>query len=276
MGFHLNCVLALDARVLALYELAIPGGSAYVPRTGSAPASAPPGPRTGSAPASAPPGPRTGSTPAPSGPRTDGTPALPEGWVLPAPWELAHSVGRLVYDPAGITPADLDGWRAAAGVPSRSDPLDAFDDDDFLLGSFLSLAAPVVVISDSTFGGQLLHEYAAAFREGGLVAACGVDHDEGRAFRLADGAFRPADPVSVRPVAESVGHLHDGLRGADLFQGYLPRNANHEGRRHRETAAGPVPYVRADWRDRFPVLRRVPQPGAAGPDAPPIGVPGAH
>ncbi|MEV5602958.1 hypothetical protein AB0L33_16105 [Streptomyces sp. NPDC052299] len=267
MGFHLNCVLALDARVLALYELAIPGGSAYVPRTDSTPASAPPGPRTGSAPAPAPPGPRTGGNSAP---------ALPEGWVLPAPWELAHSVGRLVYDPAGITPADLDGWRAAAGVPSRSDPLDAFDDDDFLLGSFLSLAAPVVVISDSTFGGQLLHEYAAAFREGALVAACGVDHDEGRAFRLADGAFGPADPVSVRPVAESVGHLHDGLRGADLFQGYLPRNANHEGRRHRETAAGPVPYVRADWRDRFPVLRRVPQPGAAGPDAPPIGLPDAH
>ncbi|MGQ4487900.1 hypothetical protein ACN6LM_005114 [Streptomyces sp. SAS_281] len=227
MGFHLNCVLTLDAHALPLYDLVIPGGSAYAPRTGD--------------------------------------PALPEGWVLPAPWELAHAVSGLGYDPRGLTPPALDAWREAAGVPAMPDPLDAFDDTELLLGSFLSLAAPVVVISDSTFGGELLHEYAAAFREGRLVAACGTDPDEGQAFRLDGGVFRAADPTSVSPVTECAGQLHDGLRGADFFRGYLPRNANHEGRRHREPWAGPVPYVRPGWRPHFPVLSRAWPPGAMAP-----------
>ncbi|MGC5412838.1 hypothetical protein ACPXCX_55670, partial [Streptomyces sp. DT225] len=80
MGFHLNCVLALDAGVLPLYDLAIPGGSVCVPRTGDAP-------------------------------------GLPVGWALPAPWELEHSVRRLVYDRGGLTPHDLRAWRVAAGAP---------------------------------------------------------------------------------------------------------------------------------------------------------------
>ncbi|MFJ7625950.1 hypothetical protein ACIQZN_05605 [Streptomyces sp. NPDC097595] len=216
MGFHLNCVLALDASVLPLYDLVIPGGSAYAPRTGD--------------------------------------PALPEGWVLPAPWELEHAVSGLAYEGQRLAPPALDAWRDAAGVPAKPDPLDAFDYTDLALGSFLSLAAPVVVISDSTFGGQLLYEYAAAFREGRLVAACGVDPDEGKAFRLDGGVFRAADPASVAPVTECAGQVHDGLRGADLFRGYLPRNANHEGRRRHEAWSGPMPSVDPAWHTHFPLL----------------------
>ncbi|WP_405936922.1 hypothetical protein OG338_09630 [Streptomyces sp. NBC_00726] len=49
-------------------------------------------------------------------------------------------------------------------MPATPDPLDASDDTGLALGSFLSLAAPAVVISDSTFGGQqLLYEYAGRF-----------------------------------------------------------------------------------------------------------------
>ncbi|MFG3259612.1 hypothetical protein [Streptomyces sp. NPDC048172] len=225
MGFHLNCVLALEDSVLPLYDRVIPGGSAYVLRTGDS-----------------------------------GGSALPEGWVLPAPWELENATAnRVVPDHKGLTPPAPDAWRAAAGVPADLGPLDAldaFDDTDFLLGSFLSLAAPVVVLSDSTFGGALFHEHAAAFRAGGLVAACGVDHDEGRAFRLEDGIFHAVAPASVDPVAECAGHLHEGLRGAGLFSGYLPRTANHEGRPYREVCSGPLPHVDPAWRRHFPVLDR--------------------
>ena len=218
MGFHLNCALTLEDCVLPLYDLVIPGGSAYVLRTGD--------------------------------------PALPEGRVLPAPWELAHTAtgGRVVFDEQRLRPPAPDAWRAAAGVPADPDPLDAFDDVDFQLGSFLSLAAPVVLITDHTFGGELFDEHAAAFRAGSLVAACGVDHDEDKAFRLEGGTFHPVDPASAHPVAECARHLHETLGGADLFSGYLPRTANHEGRPYEDVRTGPLPPVDPAWQRHFPLL----------------------
>ncbi|QLH21915.1 hypothetical protein [Streptomyces sp. Rer75] len=53
MGFDLNCVFTLDNNVFPLFDRVIPGGSGHALRTGGS--------------------------------------DLPDGWVLPNPWELCLS-----------------------------------------------------------------------------------------------------------------------------------------------------------------------------------------
>lgn len=218
MGFHLNCVFTLDMRVFGLYDTMIPGGSAYV------------------------------------------LPAVkkgwPDGWILPLPWYLEYGVdGRVVMDPAALEPNDLDAWRAAADIPAEPDPLGAFCDDDHLLGSVLSLAAPVMLIGDETFGGVLHHEYAAVFKRGMLVAASGIDQYRHTASQLKDGTFHAADPPMIDPTAQCAEILHDRFRDGFFYDGYLPRAANQEGIHPlRAPWSGPAPSVDPAWAQHFPIL----------------------
>ncbi|MBA9002106.1 MULTISPECIES: hypothetical protein [Thermomonospora] len=217
MGFDLYGVLTLDEGVLGLFERVIPGGSRYALPVGGS--------------------------------------GWPDGWVLPVPWELEYGTGgRPAMVPDALEPADEDVWRAAAGVPAGADPLDAFDEIDFALVSLLSLAAPVVLIDDSTFGGVLGHEHAVLGVNGRIEAAYGVDFLGGRAFVLEAGGYREADPAEVAPAAQCAERLDDRLRGRFLFDGYLPRSPNREGPPSRAPWSGPTPEVDPAWRRHFPVL----------------------
>lgn len=217
MGFDLSCVLTLDSAVFALFDTVIPGGSGHALRTRG--------------------------------------PGLPEGWVLPDPWELEDGVdGRLAVDSFALEPADPSAWRVAAGVPSDSDPLEAFDELDFRLGSFLSLAEPVLLISDSTFGGVLGHEHAALFVGGELIAAYGVNFLAETAFELAAGAFHSVPPGSVAPVVQCAEVMDGRFRGRSLFRGYLPREAHRVGGPCREPGPSVPPPIASAWRRHFPVL----------------------
>lgn len=215
VGFDLECVFTLDSAVLALYERVIPGGSGHALRTGGQ--------------------------------------GWPDGWVLPAPWELEHGVGgTLRMDPAVLEPANPRDWKAAAGVPDEPDPLEAFEELDLRLGSFPSLAPGV--ISDHTSGGVLAWEYAALWANGELLAAAGVDPDADSAFELDAGDYRPAKPASTTPTDTCAVLLDERFRWRSLFDGYLPREAHREGPACRDVWSGPMPWVHPDWRARFPAL----------------------
>ncbi|MFW5418614.1 hypothetical protein J0910_18535 [Nocardiopsis sp. CNT-189] len=217
MASDLSCVFTLDSGVLALFDTVIPGGSGHVLRTGG--------------------------------------PGWPKGWVLPSPWELEYGTGgALAVEERALDVADPGAWRAAAGVPADPDPLDAFDETDLRLASLLSLAAPVVLIEDSAFGGTLSHEYAALCAGGGLRAACGVDFPNGRAFVLEAGAYREAPPEEVSPVSHCARLLDRSFGSRSLFDGYLPREAHREGPPCREAWTGPAPRPAPEWRRHFPVL----------------------
>ncbi|MBO8191777.1 hypothetical protein ITI46_08800 [Streptomyces oryzae] len=217
MGFDLAGVFTLDAEVFALFDVVIPGGSGHALQT-----------------------------------RGSG---LPDGWLLPDPWELEYGTGgRLAVDEAALQPADPDAWRVAAAVPGEADPLDAFDASDHRLGSFLSLAAPVLLVSDSTFGGVLGHEHAALFVNGELLTARGVDHHARVAFRWEDGAFSTVRHGGISPVAECAAVLDGRFRGRCLFDGYLPREAHREGSACRQAWSGTAPRVDAVWHRHFPGL----------------------
>jgi hypothetical protein len=220
MGFDLNCVFTLDAEVFTLFDTVIPGGSGHALRTRA--------------------------------------PGLPDGWVLPDPWELEYGTdGQLTVAASVLEPAEPSAWRAAAAVPSEADPLEAFTETDFRLGSFLSLAAPALLISDSTFGGVLGHEYAALFVDGRLTAACGVDHIAGTAFRLDDDVHRTASPEAVAPVAQCAAALDIRFDGRCLFEGYLPREAHREGAPCRKTWPVAAPRTAGAWHRHFPSLTTV-------------------
>ncbi|MGP3974134.1 hypothetical protein ACTWQF_08815 [Streptomyces sp. 8N114] len=217
MGFDLNCVFTLDANVFSLFDTVIPGGSGHALRTCG--------------------------------------PGLPDGWVLPDPWELEYGVdGQLTASPSALEPADLGAWRAAAAIPSEADPLDAFDETDFRLGSFLSLAAPVLLISDSTFGGVLGHEHAALLVNGRLIAACGVNYIAKAAFRLDDGIYNTVPPEEIAPVTQCAAALDIRFSGRCLFDGYLPREAHREGDPCRKTWSTAAPRIADGWHRHFPFL----------------------
>jgi len=217
MGFDLTGVFTLETEVFALFDMVIPGGSGHVLRT-----------------------------------RGSG---LPDGWLLPDPWELEYGTdGRLAVNESALSPADPDAWRVAAAVPGEADPLDAFDASDYRLGSFLSLAAPVLLVSDSTFGGVLSHEHAALFVNGELLTARGVNHHARVGFRWDDGSFSTMPHEEVSPVTECATVLDGRFRGRCLFDGYLPREAHREGSGCRQVWSGAAPRVDAVWRHHFPAL----------------------
>ncbi|WP_017592848.1 hypothetical protein [Nocardiopsis potens] len=217
MGFDLSCVLTLDSDVPALFDVVIPGGSGHALRVGG--------------------------------------PGWPRGWVLPSPWELEYGTGgALAVAQGALDVADPGAWRAAAGIPAAPDPLDAFDETDLRLASLLSLAAPVVLIEDSTFGGALSHEYAALCAGGVLRAACGVDFPNGRAFVLEAGAYREAPPAEVSPISDCARLLDRSFGTRSLLNGYLPREAHREGAPCREAWTEPAPSPAPEWRWHFPVL----------------------
>jgi hypothetical protein len=218
VGFDLNCVFSLDDSVLALFDRVAPGGSGHALRTGGG--------------------------------------GLPEGWVLPTPWELEYGTGgETAMSPGALDVVEFDAWRAAAGIPGEQDPLGAFDDTDLRLGSLLSLAAPVVLVSDSTFGGVLGHEYAALWLGGELIAASGVDYLHNTAFSLDGGTYRAVDPATVDPTTQCAQLLDSRFSGRSLYDGYLPREAHREGAPCREAWSGPEPRIDSAWRRHFPVLR---------------------
>ncbi|OEV05050.1 hypothetical protein [Streptomyces oceani] len=218
MGFDLNCVLTLHDDVLPLYDLLVPGGSGHALRTSG--------------------------------------PGLPDAWALPNPWELECGTdGAYALRPGALAPADLDAWRADARIPEEPDPLDAFDTDDLLLGSLLSLGAPVLLLNDRTFGGVLGHEYAALLAGGELLAAHGVDFGKRTAFALEDsGGYRTTDPATAAPTTRCAELLDDRFRGRFLFDGYLPRAAHREGDPCRAAHEGPQPDVDPSWARHFPPL----------------------
>ncbi|MGI5347397.1 hypothetical protein ACQEU8_04295 [Streptomyces sp. CA-250714] len=229
MGFDLAGVFTLDADVFALFDVVIPGGSGHALRT-----------------------------------RGNG---LPDGWVLPDPWQLAYGTnGRLAVNESALKPADPGAWRVAAAVPGEPDPLDAFDASDYHLGSFLSLAAPVLLVSDSTFGGVLGHEHAALFMNGELLTARGVDYLARAAFRWDDGAFSAVPHEGISPVTECATVIDGRFRERCLFEGYLPREAHREGSACRPAWSGAAPRVDATWRRHFPALLSSPlAPGGSAP-----------
>jgi hypothetical protein len=217
VGFDLRCVFSLDTSVFALFDKVIPGGSGYALETHGV--------------------------------------GLPDGWVLPVPWELEYGVGgELGMAEEMLRPADLTAWRGAAGVPDEPDPLDAFDDTDLRLGSLLSLAAPAMLVNDVTVGGVLGWEYAALFVGGRLLAAYGIDFPEKAAFELDSGTYRAVDPAGVAPTTRCAELLDTRFRGRFLFDGYLPREAKRYGSPHRPAWSGPAPRIDPAWRRLFPLL----------------------
>jgi hypothetical protein len=217
MGFDLRCVFTVDADVFALFDKVIPGGSGYALRTGGK--------------------------------------RWPDGWVLPVPWELEDGLdGKLAMVPGALEPTNPDAWRAAAGIPGEPDPLGAFDDPDLQLGSLLSLAAPVVVIDDSSFGGILGHEFAALFVDGELLTAYGVDYLGNRAFELNAGTYHAVDAATVEPTTQCAELIDSRFSGRLLYGGYLPREARRDGSPCRETGSDPVPSISAAWREHFQVF----------------------
>lgn len=240
MGFRLHGLLTVDRGAIALYERLIPGGSAWVvPVTG------------------------------------DG---LPDAWVLPEPAHVDDGLGNAATMAAGWFADEADAaWRAAAGVPAGDAPVDALDVVDLRLASLLSLAAPagVVYLADSTFGGVLDLEYAAAFQAGVLRAAAGIRHgspakdgatqdgataqDVGLAFELRDGAYAEVKPAEISPIADCAAVLDQRFRGASLFDGYLPRSVYPDTPNPPGTVTADAPALDAAvveaWGAYFPLLR---------------------
>lgn len=229
MGFRLHGLLTVDRSAIALYERLIPGGSAWVvPVSGE---------------------------------------GLPDAWVLPEPAHLDDGLGATATMASNWFSDETDAaWRTAAGVPAEDAPVDALDVVDLRLASLLSLAAPsgVVYLGDSTFGGVLDLEYAAAFKAGVLRAAAGIRHghpekDDGLAFELRDGAYAQVKPAEISPIADCAAVLSQRFRGASLFDGYLPRSVY-------PTSPNPPATVTSDafaadaatveaWGPYFPLLR---------------------
>ena len=215
VGFDLNCVFTLDTTVFALFDRVIPGGSGYALATGGG--------------------------------------GWPDGWVLPAPWELEFGTdGERAMDTGVLEPPDPGAWRAMAGIPEEPVPFNAFVPTDFQLGALLSLAAPVVLIDDDTFGGVLCHEYAACFEKGELAAAYGIDFLDHTAFELDAGAYRAVEPGDVSPATQCLERLDARFAGRFLFDGYLPRDAHRDGPPCREAWTGPAPSLDPAWRRHFP------------------------
>lgn len=229
MGFHLHGLLTVDREAIALYERLIPGGSAWaVPTAGE---------------------------------------GLPSAWVLPEPVHLDEGLGNTATMAENWFDDEADAaWRASADVPAEDAPLDALDVIDLRLASLLSLAAPsgVVYLGDSTFGGVLDVEYAAAFRAGRLRAAAGINHghpdrDDGLAFELRDGVYVQVKPEEVSPIADCAAMLDARFGGASLFEGYLPRSVYPKtleppGEVITDTPAVQPEVVEA-WSAYFPLLR---------------------
>lgn len=228
MGFELSCFFAVDSEVLPLYERLIPGGSAWVVPT-----------------------------------HDDG---LPDGWVLPVPWDLELTLdGAVKETEQWVESTAIDAWRLAAGIPGEPDPLNALDHSILRCASLLSLATPhgVVYIDDRTFGGVLINEYAAVCVAGRLHAAYGIDFgdphlDDARAFELRDGRYHDTDADELEPVADCAAILDQRFSDAFLFDGYLPRDA------FSQTFSDPGPRVTAQptldpglvnaWAPYFPIL----------------------
>lgn len=186
MGFALNAQLVFHPTTLQLYDAIVPGGAAFA--------------------------------------TTVRDEHLPGGWVLPHLSTL--EMEAISYDMSWFDTLTPQQWVAQLGIPQEilDDP---FALDDHALAAVLSLAGSpgTVLVSDDTHAGIIIHEYAATYHNGRLLAATGADYILKCGYLYDSGHYQSTlAAVPASPTTFCVERIDKRFAGSFLYDGYLPRS----------------------------------------------------
>ena len=208
MGFALNAYLVFHPAALQLYDTIVPGGAAFATPTSAE--------------------------------------HLPSGWILPHLSSL--DMEDITYDISWFENIPSQRWIEQLGLPQEilDDP---FALDDHALAAILSLmgAPGAVLISDDTHAGIIVHEYAATYYNGRLLAATGADYILKCGYLYDDGHYQNGlEVVPARPTTFCVERIDNRFAGSFLYDGYLPRSAERQIYEARHKGWSPTTNVTID------------------------------
>lgn len=149
--------------------------------------------------------------------------SLPQAWLLPG-YDTLVGEDLLPEDedgePERVGAIDVVGLAGSGALA----PVWHFEAAGQAIAALVSLGGPAVLLTDETHAGIPSREVALAFSGGVAIGGGGDEHWRGRSWGWS--REQGAVPAPRHPIADTAAMLVPELKGAFLFDRYLPRNTD--------------------------------------------------